>query len=126
MYAIRSYYDFYDHRRSIPVADLHKHEIHCFCKHHIGCGGSGVFKLDTGGGEIRINNVLSNIQNLSELLTQGIFVLQNIIQQHPEMNRLNSTSVNSLRLYTVNTGNTYRCLGGFLRIGLGDSVVDIV
>ena len=53
--------------------------------------------------------------------TKGDCIFQDAILQHPEMNRLNHNSVNSIRLVTVMKDNNPCVFGSFLRIGTKSS-----
>ena len=63
----------------------------------------------------RVNDY-SDFQNL-QLAPHGSYVLQEAIRQHHEMDRLNSKSINTLRIVTINrNGKTYP-LTSLLRVG---------
>lgn len=113
-----------DGRRE-PLSELQQYELHVFCKLNIAFGGSHVFKLDIENGNIRINNEESTREKLESLLFSGMYVMQETLQQHDELNRLNPGCVNTLRVYTVNRGAQRSVLGGHLRIGI-DKLVDNV
>jgi len=95
---------------------LKKHEI-IFAKPNAGQCGKGIEKIkvkDWQGKEGELYNYL--IENKLELLEEPI-------QQHNEMNGLNSSSVNTVRIVTVmNKSNEVTLLTAFSRIGNGNHV----
>jgi hypothetical protein len=113
-------------RENEPIENLLHHNLDCFCKLITGWGGSKVNHLVIKDGTLKINNKNSTIAVLRSLTNEGIFVLQKSIQQHPEMNRLNSSCVNTIRIITIHDGTTIHKHGSFIRIGIGDSHVDNV
>ncbi|MBN1597844.1 MAG: hypothetical protein JW894_06080 [Bacteroidales bacterium] len=108
----------------IKLDDIVNLTLHCFCKLNTGYGGLNVFKLDVEDKKIKINNKASTLADLKKIVSKGVYVVQNTIIQHPEMNKLNDKCVNTLRILTISDGETFIYLGGFLRIGIGDSVAD--
>ena len=78
-----------------------------------------VFKLEKG---------ITDYQNksLEELISSygRNFIIQELIQQHEDLNRLNPTSVNSLRLRSIIINNEVKILNGVIRIGGEGSFVD--
>jgi len=107
-----------------PLENLVALSLDCYCKYHTGWGGSKVFHLTIGAGQIKINDKISSIEELKSLTREGIFVLQKTLVQHPEMSRLNGSCVNTLRLITVHDGKDISLYGSFIRIGIGNSHVD--
>ena len=58
-------------------------------------------------------------------LTAGAdYVIEEYLQQHPKLASFNASSVNSLRIWAVSTGNNGALLGAFLRVGRYGSLVD--
>lgn len=111
-------------RQTEPIGNLFYRDLDCFCKFYTGWGGSKVFHLVIDKGTVRMNNKQSTIDEVISLTKTGIFVLQKSIIQHPEMNRLNNSCVNTLRIITIHNGKTIRKYGSFIRIGIGKSHVD--
>ena len=95
---------------------FNKHEIF-FAKPNAGQCGKGIEKInlkDWQGKEEELYNYL--VENKLELLEEPI-------QQHEEMNNLNSSSVNTVRIVTVmNKLNEVTLLTAFSRIGNGSHV----
>lgn len=79
-------------------------------------GGVGVEKIDIKDFE--------NTENLYNYLIQKKqLLIEEVICQHKELNRLHPTSVNTIRIITIRQGNCVDYVTAFLRIGNG-KVVD--
>jgi len=68
-------------------------------------------KMVIGGGEIQIVSILNDYESN--------YIIQEVVTQHPEMSKLNPTSLNTCRLYTYRRVGTseYMLLGGAVRFG---------
>ena len=89
-----------------------------FCKPLDGQCGGGVFRLDTA--------IETNRDSVKERLSQGGYLVQTCVVQHPEMARIYDKSVNTLRILTVmdkSAGKTVP-VSGEVRFGAHGSVVD--
>ena len=64
---------------------------------------------------------LSQLQNLD-----GVYLLQQRIQQHPEMSRLHPPSINAIRLVTFNNEGNVQVFWAALKIGARGNRVDNV
>lgn len=51
-------------------------------------------------------------------------VLDELVTQHQELSKLNPSSVNTIRIFTVMIGNECEIIGAALRMGVGDTVID--
>ena len=91
---------------------------HFFCKPLDGQCGGGVFRLDTA--------VDTDRDSVREKLSQGVYLVQTCVVQHPEMARIYDKSVNTLRILTVMDKETGKPvpLAGEVRFGAHGSVVD--
>ena len=89
-----------------------------FCKPLDGQCGGGVFRLDT--------TVETNPDSIRDKFSQGVYLVQTCIVQHPEINRIYDKSVNTLRVLTVIDKDTGKPVpvAGEVRFGAHDSVVD--
>lgn len=79
-----------------------------------GGSGRGIWKYD-----------FKDTDNLEEVYnnTQGNLI-EEVIQQHPIMNELNPTSVNTVRVFTINDGSSVNIIACSLRTGSGGSIID--
>lgn len=95
-----------------------------FAKPIISYGGMGAVKIS--------RNMLSNKSNekikiIFNLINKRCYILQESINQHPEMSKLNPSSINTIRLATFNNlGAQPELISAFLRIGRGGNIVDNV
>ncbi len=89
-----------------------------FCKPLDGQCGGGVFRLDT--------TVETNPDSVRDKLSQGVYLVQTYIVQHPEIDRVYDKSVNTLRILTVMDKDNGEPVpvAGEVRFGAHDSVVD--
>lgn len=99
--------------------------------------GNGIFikkKIDSCGGKNtlvisadQIININSDFESIFKNLISSEYIFQEIIIQHEELNKLNPTCINTLRLDTfTNCKAESKILSGFLRLGLGNGIVDNV
>jgi hypothetical protein len=83
-------------------------------------GGKSIFRIDN-------NTTDKYLESLWEDLRGASFVFQSKIKQHPEIDRIYSGSINTIRIETyLNRQGTVEILGSFMRFGGGDSFVDNV
>lgn len=89
-----------------------------FCKPLDGQCGGGVFSLDTTDETSR--------DSVRNKLSQGVYLVQTCVAQHPEMDRIYDKSVNTLRVLTVIDKEVGRpvSVAGEVRFGAHGSVVD--
>lgn len=81
-------------------------------------GGKGCFKIT----KLDLQN---NLDERYKTLMNGNFVHTEVIKQHDDINKIHSKSVNTLRLISLITSKgTIEIISGFMRFGVGDSVVD--
>ena len=94
---------------------LEKHEVF-MSKPYDGLGGADVKK-----------EYAKNIENKEEYFNNAIqnrIFLEELVVQHPEMNKLCSTSVNTMRIMTFNNHGNPRILWMGLRVGNGINAID--
>ncbi|GAA4890135.1 hypothetical protein GCM10023311_12900 [Flaviramulus aquimarinus] len=81
-------------------------------------GGKGCFKITKG-------HLNSQLDEAYETLKAGNFVHTELIRQHPLINQIHSSSINTLRIISLITSNdTIEIISAFIRFGIGNSVVD--
>lgn len=100
--------------------------MHAYCKLVTSWGGKDIFKLDVENNQLKIDNKPSSIDTLREKLGEGKYILQDKIIQHKKLNELNSSCVNTLRVYTKKEAAHPKYINSFLRMGVGGSIVDNV
>lgn len=89
------------------------------------------FIAKPNAGSFGANTMIYNLINqdpkaiFNELLSfKTNWILEELIEQVPEMAQFNLSSVNSVRIPTFSTKNGYEILGTFMRVGRKGSVVD--
>ena len=106
------------------IEKLISHNLDCYVKHTTQWGGKNIFKLSILQEKILVNNIPSNLSEIKQLTQYGIYLLQNRIQQHPLLDQLNSSCVNTIRMITIDNGHAPQNFYNFIRIGVNSSVID--
>ena len=112
-------------RKSINIYKISKEEAiikikdlkpHLIGKPRAGACGKGILKID--------KNEFESLDKLYEYLkTNKIDLLEEMIIQHDDMNKLNSSCVNTIRTVSVNKKGKIKIICAYLRIGNG-AIVD--
>ena len=88
--------------------------VDLFLKPNKGMNGRGCFSYS-----INRNNIIDYNKTVSE-----VYIIQEKIIQNHNLNKLNKSSINTLRFNTINNGSEPKILSTILRIGLNDKQVD--
>ncbi|WP_166966394.1 sugar-transfer associated ATP-grasp domain-containing protein [Yeosuana marina] len=89
-----------------------------FVKPLSGSGGFGCFLLEK-------NLLETQIETYGESLLNNCYLYQERIKQHADIDKINSKSINTLRLDTyIDTSNTPHVLSVLMRFGIGNSITD--
>jgi len=115
-----------DEGRTEPLDNITKYDLDCYFKMHTKWGGQDVHKLEIHNGDITIDNKASNLQDFKDIASGALFVIQTRIKQHPEINRINGSCVNTVRTITIHDGERAHNFMNYLRIGVSNSIVDNV
>ena len=110
-------------RERQPLAALVKRDLDGFCKPFAGISSRGVFALRVEDGAISVDGESAALDDLRSRLTQR-YLVQERVEQHPEMARLHPPSLNTFRELTVLEGDAARVFGVILRMGRGGSSSD--
>lgn len=118
------FYDEYHHGDEIST--ILNHDMDAFAKEFDGQLGDGAFALKIQDSKVYVNNELvPSKEDLLKTFTKSNYIIQDRIVQHPELNRLCSTAVNTIRLVTLITPNEeIIAVRAGLRIGREGSRVD--
>jgi hypothetical protein len=108
----------------MPLDQLINCEINCFIKSYTKWGGLAVHKLNVTNKAIFIDKQIADITALEKLIQGDLTVLQQTVVQHPELCKLSASSVNTIRLVTIHDGNKACNFFGYIRMGIGNSLVD--
>jgi hypothetical protein len=80
--------------------------------------------LEVNGGNLIIDRKTASLEDFKQLTSNGIYMLQDTVIQHPDLQNLNPSCVNTLRLVTIDDGIQVHNLSGILRTGTGNSITD--
>ena len=118
------FYDEYHHGDEIST--ILDHDMDAFAKEFDGQLGDGAFALKIQDSKVYVNNKLvSSKDDLLKTFTNTNYIIQERVVQHPQMNRLCSTAVNTIRLLTIITPNEeILAVRAGLRVGREGSSVD--
>lgn len=94
-----------------------------FCKKLDGIQGEGAFPLRLGDRKITVKGRQITLDELRTRL-DGRYLFQQRIEQHPTMNALNPTSVNTVRLITFCENGKATVFSAALRVGAAGKSVD--
>ena len=108
------------------VRDILVHDMDAFAKPYGGQLGDGAFAIKVDNSKVYVNgDLVDNTDDLIKTFTNTNYIVQNRIVQHPQMDRLCSTSLNTIRLHTLITENEeIIAFGAALRMGREGSAVD--
>lgn len=89
-----------------------------FCKPIDGMKGQNVFILDR-------KTLYDTTDDLFDLVFSEAFIFQKLIVQHESLNKINNSSINTLRVVSYkNKSNEVEILSGFIRLGRKGAIVD--
>lgn len=107
------------------LKQLFSYNMDAFCKPSSGQLGNGAFALRVQDSKVYVDGNLYDLDKLIEVLLSTNYLVQKRIYQHPNMNSLCDSTINSIRLQTVITKDGEVIpFGAGLRIGRQGSSVD--
>lgn len=89
-----------------------------FCKPKDSCSGQGIYK--------QIDLKDKDINELHKFMIDNHLFCEDLIIQHPEMAKLNASSINTIRITTVLKGGIVYPMYSILRMGINSNKVDNV
>ena len=111
-------------RTYIAEKEFLQKDIDGFCKLINGYGGGMIYQLEVVSGRLLINKESRTFSDFKNLLGHNKYLIQKRIVQHPEMNVLNPSCINTLRMLTMRTGQTIHLFQDYLRVGINNNYVD--
>ena len=114
----------YDSGRYIEEKEFVQNDLDGFCKIINGYGGSMVFPFEITRGKILARKEAIDFTDFLKALGPDKYLIQERIVQHPEMNALNPSCINTIRMLTMRTGKTVHLFEDYLKIGINNSYVD--
>ena len=117
--------DFNEFRRSL----LESKESHFFIKPYDGGSGRGIYKMSLCDQNISINsNIAHSESDLYRILfneaVHGGYIVQKAIRQHELINKINPSSVNTIRIDTLLVDDEVFYNAALLRVGNKESYTD--
>lgn len=108
-----------------PLRTLVEHDMDAFCKEVNGQAGYGAFALSVDRGKLYVNGELRDLDSVVGMFGNGIFVVQKKLKNNPEIEKIYSKSLNTLRLVTfLNEDGSVEFINAIMRFGAGGSIVD--
>lgn len=109
--------DFIDLRVATPddLKKFIKGKKHVFAKPPKDFGGHGIEKIDVS--DVKDASILH-----IDLMNKGLYLVEEEIIQHPELDKLNPYAVNSFRIITLVKNNKAYILANALRINIDDAI----
>jgi hypothetical protein len=95
-----------------------------FCKVINGFGGLNIYRFAITDKKLALNDNELSISDLFTFLGNRKFIIQERIIQHKDMNAINPSSINTLRMLTFKIGQTVHFYNLYLRIGINNNYVD--
>lgn len=114
----------FDPFRKETLDNINTYQLDCFFKILTKWGGENVHRLEISPSGMFINRQRASVEDLKQLTSNGMYVMQRTVVQHPELNRINPSSVNTVRMVTIHDGVKVRNLANFIRMGVKNSLVD--
>ena len=111
-------------RRYIDAEEFLEKDLDGFCKVINGYGGMMIFRIEVSGGKLRLNKEGITVSDFLKRLGRYKYLVQERIIQHPEMDVLNPSCINTIRMLTIRTGQTIHLFADYLRIGINNNYVD--
>jgi hypothetical protein len=110
---------------TVPLSSLTAAHVNLdgFCKKLTGMKGEGSFPLKVEQGRLYVRGKEITVDELMQKIDET-YLFQERIVQHPDMSRLHPSSVNTIRMITVNNNNKVEVLCATQRIGTHGHSVD--
>jgi hypothetical protein len=102
---------------------LNGEKCDCFLKDLTGQCAEGVYHIEAGDGYIRLNGKAAAIDDVRGKI-KGMWFIQQRLFQHPQMAGLHPSSVNCVRLVTINKNGDIQPFSALLRIGARGACCD--
>ncbi len=119
-------FDFYDLSKEIGYDSLLKKNREFCCKPLAGQNGDGIFfmKVDCENKSVLIHDRILQISQLPSLFKNGSWLIEERVVQHPEMDKLNPDSLNTIRITTINHEGVVKVISAIQRIGVTGMNID--
>lgn len=95
-----------------------------FVKNTMMESGSGVYGFSVNHGKIIMNSDKPGNIGIPEMTRRGRWIIQHKLTSHPAISAVNSTALNTTRIFTLVTVNGIEYAGGYQAFATGDAVTD--
>lgn len=107
------------------IESILKKSFNAFCKEVNGESGIGAFPLSVANGHLYCRDKEISIEELKNRFGNATFIIQEKLQNHPDIDKVYSKSLNTIKLITIlNDDGTVVFFDSVMRFGAGDSFVD--
>ncbi len=110
--------------QEIPMERVRDIDFDHFVKSATGGSGRGIFSLRSMEAGLSLDGKPIEVAELVAMIAKGFYIIQRRVEQHPDIAKINPTSINSLRILTIQTENGVKPMAASMRFGGGKSVVD--
>ncbi len=111
-------------RKYIDEGEFLQRDLDGFCKIVNGYGGSMIYRIQVAEGKLLLNKEQKTLLDFQKDIGVEKYLVQERIIQHPVMNELNPSCVNTIRILTIKKGQTIHIFQDYLRIGINNNYVD--
>ena len=111
-------------KKYISGEELLQNDFDGFCKLINGYGGKMIFQLEVNNNKLYCDKEVISVSDFMQFLGKKKFLIQERIRQHHEMDALNPSCINTLRMLTIRNGKDIQYYQSYLRIGINNSIVD--
>ena len=94
------------------------------CKAVVGSFGDSISVIEKKDNQLIVNNGEMNIDDLIAMSVEEPYLIQQYIIQHEKINRLNSSTVNTLRIISTRWNEDTYILAAMIRLGVKGNLVD--
>jgi hypothetical protein len=95
-----------------------------FLKNILLDGGDGVYHCTVNEGNFIMNGVKNTINEIKQLLTNNIWVVQKKVNSHAAIKKVNDSALNTTRIVTISNGQYHEYLTGFQAFATNDVKID--
>jgi Sugar-transfer associated ATP-grasp len=108
----------FDTDQRLPLSSLLEREVDGFWKDALADGGGRVFSIQSGGGTLLIDGQEESLTSFNDRIEiGGHFIIQERLQQHPNVSELYDSSINTIRLVTMVQEGEPRPFAAIIRLG---------
>ena len=110
--------------RTKKVESLFSLKDSFFIKNIVLEAGEGVYKCKIVNNKVEVNNEIKDLNEFKTFLGDKIWVVQKQYYSHETFRKINSTALNTTRIYTILNGNEPVYLGGYQGFATNNSLTD--